>query len=310
MKVLITGVAGLIGSHLAELLLERGDEVVGIDNFLTGSRTNVDLLGTHSGFRFIEADASMPYDVRGPIDAICHLASPASPTDFAAMPVEILRVGSAGTLHALEFAQRHNARFVMASTSEVYGDPAVNPQDEAYWGNVNPIGPRSCYDEAKRFSEAATAAFRRSFDVNTGIVRIFNTYGPRMRPDDGRVVSNFVVQAIRGEALTVYGDGNQTRSFCFVSDEARGILAFMDTDHPGPINLGNPNEFTVLELAHMVRDKVGKTIPIHFADLPVDDPRLRCPDISLATRLLSWKPTVEIDEGLDSTIDYFSRLLA
>jgi nucleoside-diphosphate-sugar epimerase len=309
-RVVVAGGAGFLGSHLCDALLARNDEVVVIDNFVTGSARNVAHLLDHPGFTLIEHDVVQPLDVGGPVDVVMNLASPASPKDYLAMPIETLDVGSIGTRRLLELAHRHGARFFMASTSEVYGDPLVHPQTETYWGHVNPIGERSVYDEAKRFSEALTMAYRRRFGTDTRIVRIFNTYGPRMQIDDGRVVSNFIVQALRGEPLTVYGDGAQTRSFCYVLDEIRGFLALLDSDEPGPVNIGNPVEFTMMELARLVIELTGSTGGIEHHDLPSDDPRQRRPDIGRARELLGWEPVVELREGLELTIPYFADQLA
>ncbi len=311
MRVVVAGGSGFLGSHLCDALLDRGDHVVCIDNFVTGSQHNVEHLRAHDGFELIELDVSLggELDLVGPIDAVMNLASPASPKDYLAMPLETLAVGSTGTRNLLELARRHDARFFMASTSEVYGDPLVHPQTEDYWGHVNPIGERSVYDEAKRFSEALTAAYRRRHGCDTRIVRIFNTYGPRMQVDDGRVVSNFIVQALRGEPLTIYGDGSQTRSFCYVSDEIRGFLALLDSDEPGPVNIGNPVEFTMLELADLVIELTGSTAVLEYRSLPSDDPRQRQPDISIARDRLGWEPTVSLRDGLELTIPYFASQL-
>ncbi|MFM7069988.1 MAG: NAD-dependent epimerase/dehydratase family protein [Actinomycetes bacterium] len=308
MRVLLTGAAGLIGSHLAEHLLDRGDDVVAIDNFVSGSPANVAALQDRSAFTFVEADVAEPWPDLGVFDAIAHLASPASPSDFGRIPIQILRAGSIGTLSALELAADQGARCLVASTSEVYGEPLVHPQHESYFGNVNPVGPRSCYDEAKRFTEAAAMAFRRSRDANTVIVRIFNTYGPRMRPTDGRVVSTFVSQALAGAPITLHGVGSQTRSFCYVDDQVRGIVAALESDHPGPINLGNPAEFTVREVAEMVLELTGADVPLVTVPLPEDDPTRRRPDITLAQTELGWEPTVDLRDGLERTIAYFRSL--
>ncbi len=311
MRVVVAGGAGFLGSHLCDALLARGDEVVCVDNFVTGSARNVGHLADRDDFTLVEHDVSMhALDVAGPVDAVMNLASPASPKDYLALPIETLDVGSIGTRHLLELARRHDARFFMASTSEVYGDPLVHPQTEAYWGHVNPIGERSVYDEAKRFSEALTAAYRRTYGLDTRVVRIFNTYGPRMQVDDGRVVSNFIVQALRGEALTIYGDGSQTRSFCYVTDEIAGFLALLDSDEPGPVNIGNPVEFTMLELADLVIELTGSSGGLEHRRLPSDDPRQRCPDISLAQQQLGWEPLVDLRAGLELTIPYFAGQLA
>ena len=316
MRVLVAGGAGFLGSHLTDALLDRGDEVIVVDSFVTGSLENVAHLARRDGFALVDHDVTLPIDAlidaldEGPIDAVMNLASPASPKDYLDMPIETLDVGSIGTRNLLELARRHDARFFMASTSEVYGDPLVHPQPESYWGHVNPIGERSVYDEAKRFSEALTAAYRRTHGLETRLVRIFNTYGPRMQVDDGRVVSNFIVQALRGEPLTIYGDGSQTRSFCFVSDEIRGFLALLDSDEPGPVNIGNPIEFTMLQLADLVSELTGSSARIEHRPLPSDDPRQRQPDISMANERLGWAPVVELREGLELTIPYFASQLA
>jgi nucleoside-diphosphate-sugar epimerase len=313
MRVVVAGGAGFLGSHVCDALLERGDEVMCVDNFVTGNALNVAHLRGRAGFVLVEHDVTRPFDgldFGGPIDAVMNLASPASPKDYLALPIETLDVGSIGTRQLLELARRHEARFFMASTSEVYGDPLVHPQTESYWGHVNPIGERSVYDEAKRFSEALTAAYRRTYGVETRLVRIFNTYGPRMQVDDGRVVSNFIVQALRGEPLTIYGDGSQTRSFCYVADEVRGFLALLDSDEPGPVNIGNPVEFTMLELAALVVELTGSTAGLEHRALPSDDPRQRRPDITLAKDRLGWEPNVDLRTGLELTIPYFAGQLA
>lgn len=309
MRVVITGAAGFLGSHLADRFLAEGYQVVGVDNFLTGSRENLRHLLQQPGFEFLEQDVSRGLEVAGPLDGVLHFASPASPIDYLEHPLPTLEVGSLGTRNALLLAQAAGARFLLASTSEVYGDPLVHPQPESYWGNVNPVGPRSVYDEAKRFSEALTMAFHRQHGVETRIVRIFNTYGPRMRARDGRVVSNFIVQALKGEPLTVYGDGNQTRSFCYVSDLVDGIYRLFRSDRVEPTNIGNPNEFTMLELARLVQELVGSSVPLRHDPLPVDDPKVRRPDITLATTQLGWQPTVELREGLERTIPHFRAAL-
>ncbi|MCB1251072.1 MAG: SDR family oxidoreductase [Acidimicrobiales bacterium] len=305
-RVVLTGGAGFVGSHLCDALLARGDEVVAIDNFCTGRKANVAHLDGHDGFRLLEADVSagLP-DVGGPVDAVLHFASPASPKDYLALPVETLLVGSAGTHAALELARTHGARFMIASTSEVYGDPLVHPQPEGYWGNVNSVGPRSCYDEAKRYAEAATMAYHRAHGVDVRVLRIFNTYGPRMQVDDGRVVSNFLTQALRGVPLTIYGDGTQTRSFCYVADEVAGILALLDGPLIGPVNIGNPGEFTMLELATLVLELTGSSSPLVHEPLPTDDPKQRRPDIGVARDTLGWEPTISLREGLERSIPYF-----
>ena len=301
-RVVITGGAGFLGSHLATLLVGRGDEVVAVDDLSSGSVVNLAHLADHERFTFVEQDVSRGLPVDGPVDGVVHMASPASVKDYLERPIETLDVGSLGTREGLELARATGARFVMASTSEVYGDPLQHPQTESYWGNVNPVGPRSVYDEAKRFSEALTMAFHRTHGVSVGIVRTFNTYGPAMRPEDGRVVSNFLVQALRGEPLTVYGDGTQTRSFCYVDDQVRGYAALLDTPgFTGPVNIGNPNEFTMLELVEQVLSVTGSSSEVVYEPLPVDDPTQRRPDISLARERLDWKPTIELAEGLERT---------
>jgi dTDP-glucose 4,6-dehydratase len=306
-RIVVTGGAGFLGSHLCETLLARGDEVVAIDNLLTGSLDNISHLFGQKGFVFVEHDVTNFVHVSGKVDAVMHFASPASPVDYLEHPIKTLKVGSLGTHKTLGLAKDAGARYMLASTSEVYGDPQVHPQTEDYWGHVNPVGPRGVYDEAKRFSEAMTMAYHRSHGVDVRIVRIFNTYGPRMRPHDGRVVSNFIVQALAGKPLTVYGDGSQTRSFCFVEDEVRGLVALLDSDHVGPVNIGNPNEFTVLELAQKVIDLTGSSSEIVFEPLPVDDPTQRRPDISLAKKVLGWEPRVPLEEGLRRTAEWFAR---
>jgi dTDP-glucose 4,6-dehydratase len=310
MRVVVTGGAGFIGSHLCEELLADDHEVVAVDNLLTGRIENVAHLFGRDGFSFLKHNVSEYIHVSGPVDAILHFASPASPADFERIPIPILKVGSLGTLHALGMAKEKGARLLLASTSEVYGDPEVHPQTEDYWGNVNPIGPRGVYDEAKRFAEAMTMAYHRYHGVDVRIVRIFNTFGDRMRPDDGRAVSNFVVQALQGKALTVYGDGSQTRSFCFVDDEVRGILALLRSDYVGPVNIGNPVEYTILELAKTVLEVTGSSAEIVFEPLPVDDPTQRKPDITLARTVLGWEPTIGLREGLERTVAYFRERLA
>jgi dTDP-glucose 4,6-dehydratase len=304
-RVVVTGGAGFLGSHLCRALLAAGDEVVAIDNLVTGSIENLSALFADAAFSFQHHDVSNYVHVSGPVDALLHLASPASPADFARIPIPILKVGSRGTQNTLGLAKEKRARYLLASTSEVYGDPLVHPQPETYWGNVNPIGPRGVYDEAKRFAEAMTMAYHRHHGVDVRIVRIFNTFGPRMRPDDGRAVSNFLVQALAGQPLTVYGDGNQTRSFCYVDDEVRGILALLDSDHVGPVNIGNPAEHTILGLAETVLRVTGSSSELVFEPLPVDDPTQRRPDISLARRLLKWEPEVGLEDGLARTAGWF-----
>jgi dTDP-glucose 4,6-dehydratase len=305
MRVVVTGGAGFLGSHVCELLLDRGDEVVALDNLCTSSFENIADLMERDGFRFVRHDVSEPLGVPGPVDAVMHLASPASPRDYFDLPIETLKVGSLGTLNTLNLARGKEARYLFASTSEVYGDPVVHPQREDYWGNVNPVGVRSVYDEAKRFGEALTMAYHREHGVDVRISRTFNTYGPRMRADDGRVVSNFIVQALAGEPLTIYGDGSQTRSFCYVDDQVRGLVALLDSDHVGPVNIGNPDEFTVLELAVLVLELTGSASELVFKPLPQDDPTRRRPDISLAGHVVGWKPETSLQEGLARTIPWF-----
>jgi dTDP-glucose 4,6-dehydratase len=304
-RVLITGGAGFIGSHLCERFLAEGDDVICMDNLLTGSADNVAHLFTNPRFTFVKQDVTNYIYVRGSLDAILHFASPASPVDYLELPIQTLKVGSLGTHKALGLAKEKGARFLLASTSEVYGDPLEHPQKEGYWGNVNPIGPRGVYDEAKRFAEALTMAYHRTHQVRTRIVRIFNTHGPRMRLADGRVVPNFISQALRGEPLTVYGDGSQTRSFCYVSDLVEGIVRLLRSDHVEPVNCGNPNEVTILEFAQRIKALTGSTSEIVFRPLPVDDPKVRQPDISRARRVLGWEPRVSLEDGLRMTIDYF-----
>lgn len=309
MRVLITGASGFLGSHLCDRFLADGHEVIGMDNFVTGSYDNLAHLQGHPGFTFIRHDVTDFIQIDGPLDGVLHFASPASPVDYLELPIQTLKVGSLGTHKTLGLAKAKRARFLLASTSEVYGDPEVHPQPESYWGNVNPVGPRGVYDEAKRFAEAMTMAYHRYHGVDTRIVRIFNTYGPRMRPSDGRVVSNFIVQALRGDPLTVYGDGRQTRSFCYVADEVEGIYRLFHSDYRDPVNIGNPDEFNVLDLAERVLEITGSSSPIEFRPLPTDDPKVRRPDISLARRLLGWEPTVSLDEGLRRTIPHFQSLV-
>jgi dTDP-glucose 4,6-dehydratase len=306
-RIAVLGGSGFLGSHLCDFLLARGDEVVCVDNYSTGRRANVAHLADHHGFTLLEADISVALPVDGPVTGVFNLASPASPPDYLALPLETLAVGSEGTRYGLELAARHGARFLMASTSEVYGDPDVHPQAESYWGNVNPVGPRSVYDEAKRFSEALTMAHHRSLGTDVAIVRIFNTYGPRLRPDDGRVVSNFLLQAMRGEPLTVYGDGSQTRSLCYVEDEIRGLVALFDSNLTGPVNIGNPDEYTVIQLARTVIDLLGSSSAIEHRPLPTDDPTRRRPDISVARAELGWEPTTSLEDGLSRTAAYLAE---
>lgn len=306
MRVVITGGAGFLGSHLCDALVRRGDSVVCVDNLSTGRRANLKELLAHPEVSFLEHDATLGLDaVAGPVDAVAHLASPASPPAYLRLPVETLAIGSRGTEHAIALARRHDARFLLASTSEVYGSPALHPQPEDYWGNVNPVGPRSVYDESKRYAEALTAAYTRTYGVNAGIVRIFNTYGPRMSAHDGRVVTNFIAQALLGQPLTVYGDGSQTRSFCYVDDLVKALVAMIDSGESGPVNLGNPEEFTVLELAGLVRRMTGSRAPIRHEELPQDDPPRRRPVIDRAISVLGWRPTVGLEDGVRRTIDWF-----
>ncbi len=305
---MVAGGAGFLGSHLCDHLIGRGDSVVCLDDLSTGSVENVSHLLGDSRFSLVVTDVSEKVELAGDdsVDAVCNLASPASPPAYFARPFDTLAVGSEGTRRLLELARAHGARFLMASTSEIYGDPDVHPQVESYRGNVDPTGPRSVYDEAKRFAEALTMAMHRTHGVNVGIARIFNTYGPRLSPGDGRVVSNFILQALRGEPLTVYGDGSQTRSFCFVDDEIRGLVALLDSSLVGPVNVGNPDERSMLDLANFVLEATGSSSPITFEPLPVDDPTRRCPDITLARRELGWEPRISLQEGIARTIDYFA----
>jgi len=308
-RIVVTGAAGFLGSHLCDRLLERGDEVVGLDNLVTGKVANIEHNFARRGFTFVEHDVSTYLWVPGEVDAVMHLASPASPKDYLEMPIQTLKVGSLGTHNGLGLARAKGATFFLASTSEVYGDPQVHPQTEEYWGHVNPVGPRGVYDEAKRFAEAMTMAYHRHHGLEVRIVRIFNTFGERMRPKDGRVISNFVMQALRGEPITIYGDGSQTRSFCYVEDEVRGFLALLDSDQTGPINIGNPGEFTIRELADLVLELTGSSSEIVYEPLPVDDPMQRQPDITKAKGLLGWEPTVDLREGLRRTIEHFAALV-
>lgn len=309
MRILLTGAAGFLGSHLAERFLSDGHEVLGVDNFVTGSHENSERLQKHDGFTLIEHDISKPLYLDEDIDGILHFASPASPVDYLEMPIQTLKVGSLGTHNALGIALAKKARLLLASTSEVYGDPLVHPQTEDYWGNVNPVGLRGVYDEAKRFAEAITMAYHRYHGVDTRIVRIFNTYGPAMRPGDGRVVSNFIMQALRGDPLTIYGDGSQTRSFCYVSDEVDGIFRLFSSDRTDPTNIGNPNEFTILELAEVVIEETGSKSELKRLPLPSDDPKVRKPDISVARDVLGWEPKVQLREGIRKTVPYFREQL-
>jgi len=305
MRILITGAAGFLGSHLCDRFLAEGHQVVGVDNYLTGRPENLAHLDGRDDFSFIRQDVTEHITVDGPLDGVLHFASPASPVDYLEMPIQTLKVGSLGTHKALGLAKAKGARFLLASTSEVYGDPLEHPQPETYWGNVNPVGPRGVYDEAKRFAEAMTMAYHRFHGVETRIVRIFNTYGPRMRPEDGRVVSNFIVQALRGDSLSVYGDGSQTRSFTYVDDLVEGIYRLFHSDRAEPTNIGNPGEFTVRELADRVLALTGSESTVAWHPLPQDDPKVRKPDITVAAAVLGWEPTVDLEEGLRRTIPYF-----
>lgn len=306
-RAVVTGGAGFLGSHLCEKLMDEGIEVVCIDNLLTGTLENVEHLFGKDGFTFVKYDVTNYLHVPGPVDFVLHFASPASPIDYLELPIQTLKVGSLGTHKALGLAKAKGARFLLASTSEVYGDPLVHPQAEEYWGNVNPVGPRGVYDEAKRFAEALTMAYHRYHRLSTRIVRIFNTYGPRMRRNDGRVVPSFICQALRGKPLTVFGDGSQTRSFCYVDDLVEGVVRVLFSDIVEPINLGNPQEMTVLEFANLIKELTGSKSPLEFRPLPVDDPKVRQPDITKARVFLGWEPKVPLQEGLQRTIEYFRR---
>ncbi|MFJ8073872.1 UDP-glucuronic acid decarboxylase family protein [Streptomyces sp. NPDC096176] len=306
-RVVVTGGAGLVGSHLCERLLQNGDEVICVDNFSTGDRRNVEPLASLDAFTLLTHDIAQPLHLEGPLDLVLHFASPASPVDYLRLPLETLRAGSTGTETALELARHKRARFLLASTSEVYGDPEIHPQHEEYWGNVNPIGPRSVYDEAKRYGEALTMAYRRVHGVDTGIIRIFNTYGPRMRAEDGRAIPTFIWQALNELPLTVAGDGSQTRSTCYVDDLVEAVLLMAASDLPGPVNLGNPEEISMIDLAHRIRDAVGSPSPIVFTPRPVDDPNVRRPDITKAKELLGWTPSFDLGYGLKSTIEWFRQ---
>ncbi|MBL8980951.1 MAG: SDR family oxidoreductase [Gemmatimonadetes bacterium] len=309
MRILITGAAGFLGSHLCDRFLAEGHTVIGLDNFITGNPDNIAHLTGHERFSFVRHNISNYTYIAGELDGILHFASPASPIDYLEHPIATLKVGSLGTHNALGLAKAKGARFFLASTSEVYGDPLVHPQTESYWGNVNPIGPRGVYDEAKRFAEAMTMAYHRAHGVDTRIIRIFNTYGPRMRPNDGRVVSNFIVQALKGEPLTMYGDGNQTRSFCYVEDEVDGIYRLFMHGDAQPTNIGNPNEFTVRQLAEIVLEITGSRSQIVSRPLPEDDPKVRQPDISRARRMLGWEPKIDLREGVRRTVEHFRSVV-
>lgn len=306
----VTGGAGFLGSHLCDRLLAEGHTVTALDNLITGNTANIEHLAGNRSFRFIFHDVTEYIFLPGPVDYVFHFASPASPIDYLELPIQTLKVGALGTHKALGLARAKNARFILASTSEVYGDPLVHPQPESYWGNVNPIGPRGVYDEAKRFAEAMTMAYHRAHALDTKIVRIFNTYGPRMRPRDGRVVPAFVTQVLKGEPITIFGDGRQTRSFCYVDDLVDGIVRLASSDIHEPVNLGNPQEMSMLEFAERIQAACGRRTTLSFRPLPVDDPRVRQPDISRARSLLGWEPRVPIDDGLRRTVDYFRSLLA
>ncbi|MGA2416043.1 MAG: UDP-glucuronic acid decarboxylase family protein [Candidatus Sulfotelmatobacter sp.] len=308
-RALVTGGAGFLGSHLSDALLGEGWRVVVVDNLLTGRRSNLSHLASDPAFEFVEQDICQPFDA-GPVDYVFHFASPASPVDYSVHGIETLQVGSLGTFHALDVARKYNAKFLVSSTSECYGDPLEHPQKETYWGNVNSIGPRSVYDEAKRFTEAVTMAYHRYYKVDTRIVRIFNTYGPRMQLNDGRVIPNFMKQALRGEDLTVYGEGTQTRSFCYVNDEIDGFLRLAKSSEHLPVNIGNPNEFTILECAQRVIKITGSKSKIRHEPLPEDDPQQRQPDIMKARQLLGWKPKIDLETGLKMSLDYFRKAVA
>jgi dTDP-glucose 4,6-dehydratase len=308
-RVVVTGGAGFLGSHLCDALLARGDEVVAIDNLLTGSVDNIEHLFGQPGFTFAVHDVSQYVWVPGHVDAVLHFASPASPADFERIPIQILKVGSLGTHNCLGLAKAKEARFFLASTSEVYGDPQVHPQPESYWGHVNPIGPRGVYDESKRFAEAMTMAYHRAHGLDVRIVRIFNTYGPRLRVDDGRAISNFLYQALLGKPITIFGDGSQTRSFCYVEDEVRGFLALLDGGITGPVNIGNPGEYTITQLAEMVIEVTGSDSEIVFEPLPVDDPSQRQPDITVAHTRLGWEPKVDLRDGLERTAAWYRTVI-
>jgi dTDP-glucose 4,6-dehydratase len=310
LRVVITGGAGFLGSHLCDKLLERGNEVLCLDNLVTGAAINVAHLSSHPRFTFQQHDVSKHIDVAGQVDAVMHFASPASPDDYLKLPIQTLKVGALGTHNTLGLALAKKARYLLASTSECYGDPEISPQVESYWGHVNPIGPRGVYDEAKRFAEAMTMAYHRYHGVDTHIVRIFNTYGPRMRLNDGRALPNFLYQALTGQPITVYGDGKQTRSFCYVSDLVEGIVRLLDSNEHEPVNIGNPQEITILEFANRIRELTHTKAEIIFKPLPKDDPKQRCPDITKAQRLLSWKPVVPLADGLQLTLAYFQQKIA
>lgn len=309
MRIVVTGGAGFIGSHLCERFLGDGHEVLSVDNLITGNRAHVEMFAAEPGYTFIEHNISEPLYLDGDVDAVLHFASPASPVDYARYPIPTLKVGAIGTWHTLGLAKAKGARYLLASTSEVYGDPKVNPQPESYWGHVNPIGPRGCYDEAKRYAEAMVMAYHRTHGIGSRIVRIYNTFGPSMRPHDGRAIPEFINQALRDEPITVHGDGSQTRSFCYVDDLVEGIVRLLHTDFHEPVNLGNPDEWTILRLAETIRELAGSRSEIVFVERPIDDPTVRRPDITRARELLGWEPKVPVREGLRRTIDWFRTRL-
>jgi len=309
-RAVITGGAGFLGSHLCDYLIEQGWEVLCLDNLITGTEDNLRHLTSHPRFQTVRMDVTRYIEVPGPVDYVLHFASPASPVDYLKLPIQTLKVGALGTHNTLGLALAKKAKYLLASTSECYGDPQISPQPETYWGHVNPIGPRGVYDEAKRFAEAMTMAYHRAHGVDTHIVRVFNTYGPRMRLNDGRALPNFVYQALTGKPITVYGNGQQTRSFCYVSDLIEGVFKLMASDEHEPVNIGNPQEITILDFAERIRAMTGAKVPILFEPLPVDDPKQRCPDISKARHLLNWEPKVGLDEGLKLTLDYFRAKVA
>jgi dTDP-glucose 4,6-dehydratase len=308
--IIVSGAAGFVGSHFCDRLLSEGHSVIGLDNFITGSERNLAHLQGHARFRFVRHDITLPISMAEPVDIVVHMASPASPKDYLENPIETLDVGSAGTRNMLEIARLHGARYLLTSTSECYGDPLVHPQVETYWGNVNPVGPRSCYDESKRFAEALTMAYHRRYGLPTNTARIFNTYGPRMKLEDGRVVPAFLDQALRGRPITIFGDGTQTRSFCYVSDMVDGLYRLMLSDERYPVNLGNPQEMTILEFAERIRRLTGSASELVFEPLPEDDPKQRKPNIEKAKRILGWEPRVDLEDGLRETVEYFQQVNA